>query len=315
MHKPATRPYNRSFEVRWLIRVSEESNVALARRYGLNPKTIAKWKKRTWVHDLKRGPRRGAMSSLAAADEYLACSLRAYARLPLSCCLSILQRAFPNLTRSSLYRCFQRKGLARLPTLSSQARGRPPRFDRKYDRVFFGDLINVNVDTLWVDFLLLVDVDSGVIFGKVVHKSNPEEAVKTADILFPTLPGRRKWLFINERGGLVELQARHPTTLDPITHIRTRHACAVTKIPTFLPNESLRITEPVADLLFGADRPQRPQDLIERIEKIIEDFNQSGAMRGLPAARGHLPSAPPDTTRDLVRARATPSEPTTLPTS
>src|ERR1700722_8102960 len=43
--------------VRRAIQHSQESLRALAKRYGVNPKTIAKWKARTSVSDLPTGPR------------------------------------------------------------------------------------------------------------------------------------------------------------------------------------------------------------------------------------------------------------------
>ena len=42
--------------VRRAIQHSQESLRALAKRYGINPKTVAKWKKRGSVADLPTGP-------------------------------------------------------------------------------------------------------------------------------------------------------------------------------------------------------------------------------------------------------------------
>ena len=43
--------------VRRAIQHSQESLRALAKRYGINPKTVAKWKTRTSVADLPTGPK------------------------------------------------------------------------------------------------------------------------------------------------------------------------------------------------------------------------------------------------------------------
>ena len=43
--------------VRRAIQHSQESLRALAKRYGVNPKTIAKWKSRKSVSDLRTGPK------------------------------------------------------------------------------------------------------------------------------------------------------------------------------------------------------------------------------------------------------------------
>ena len=43
--------------IRAAIQRSKASARALAERHGLNPKTVAKWKKRTFVHDAPMGPK------------------------------------------------------------------------------------------------------------------------------------------------------------------------------------------------------------------------------------------------------------------
>jgi hypothetical protein len=55
--------------VRRAIQLSQESLRALARRYGINQKTVAKWKRRTSVADLPTGPTEPRSTSLSIADE------------------------------------------------------------------------------------------------------------------------------------------------------------------------------------------------------------------------------------------------------
>ena len=43
--------------VRRAIQHSQESLMVLAGRYGINPKTVAKWRKRTHVTDARMGPK------------------------------------------------------------------------------------------------------------------------------------------------------------------------------------------------------------------------------------------------------------------
>ena len=43
--------------LRRAIQQSQESIAKLAARYQLNPKTVAKWEKRTHVHDAPMGPK------------------------------------------------------------------------------------------------------------------------------------------------------------------------------------------------------------------------------------------------------------------
>lgn len=49
--------------VRRAIQNSQESLRALSKRYGINPKTVAKWKKRTSTSDLEDGTERSAFDS------------------------------------------------------------------------------------------------------------------------------------------------------------------------------------------------------------------------------------------------------------
>ena len=46
--------------VRRAIQDSQESLRVLARRYGINPKTVAKWRKRSSVEDRPTGPKMAA---------------------------------------------------------------------------------------------------------------------------------------------------------------------------------------------------------------------------------------------------------------
>jgi transposase-like protein len=55
--------------VRRAIQHSQESLRALAARYGINPKTVAKWKKRSFVANLPTGPREPKSTSLSVEDE------------------------------------------------------------------------------------------------------------------------------------------------------------------------------------------------------------------------------------------------------
>src|SRR6201993_4500582 len=101
--------------VRRAIQHSQESLRALAKRYGINPKTVAKWKKRGSVADLPTGPQEPRSTVLSIGDEAIIVAFRQHTLLPLDDCLYALQATIPHLTRSSLHRCLQRHGISRLP--------------------------------------------------------------------------------------------------------------------------------------------------------------------------------------------------------
>src|ERR1043166_5343016 len=109
--------------VRRAIQHSQASLRTLARRYGINQKTVAKWKKRTATADLPTGPKVARSTVLSIEEEAVIVAFRRHTLLPLDDCLYALQATIPHLTRSSLHRLFQRHGISRLPSVESP----PPR--------------------------------------------------------------------------------------------------------------------------------------------------------------------------------------------
>jgi transposase InsO family protein len=103
--------------VRRAIQHSQASLRALAKRYGINQKTVAKWKKRTSVGDLPTGPKEPHSTVLSIEEEAIIVAFRRHTLLPLDDCLYALQPTIPHLTRSSLHRCLQRHGISRLPDM------------------------------------------------------------------------------------------------------------------------------------------------------------------------------------------------------
>ncbi|MDQ0507372.1 hypothetical protein QOZ94_004195 [Xanthobacter agilis] len=109
--------------VRRAIQHSQESLRVLAKRYGINQKTVAKWKKRTAVKDLPTGPKDAHSTVLGIEDEAIIVAFRKHTLLPLDDCLYALQATIPHLTRSSLNRIpiGQRVG----PLIVDETAGRP----------------------------------------------------------------------------------------------------------------------------------------------------------------------------------------------
>ena len=101
--------------VRRAIQHSQESLRALAKRYGINQKTVAKWRRRASVADLPTGPKEPRSTVLSVEEEAIIVAFRRHTLLPLDDCLYALQPTIPHLTRSSLHRCLQRHGIGRLP--------------------------------------------------------------------------------------------------------------------------------------------------------------------------------------------------------
>jgi transposase-like protein len=113
--------------IRATIQRSQESLQALAKRFSINPKTVAKWRKRSTLSDAPMGPR-PASTVLSAQQEAIAVAFRKHTLLPLDDCLYALQATIPKLSRSTLHRCFQRHGISRLPVQDENKPRRKKKF-------------------------------------------------------------------------------------------------------------------------------------------------------------------------------------------
>jgi transposase-like protein len=73
--------------IRRAIQNSQESLMALSKCHGINPKTVAKWRKRTTVSDAKTGPTDPKSTILTIEEEVIIVAFRRYSLLPLDDCL------------------------------------------------------------------------------------------------------------------------------------------------------------------------------------------------------------------------------------
>ncbi len=106
--------------LRRTIQHSQESLSAMAARYHINSKTVAKWRKRRTVEDAPMGPHQPRSTVLTVEQEAMIIAFRQRTLLPLDDCLYALQASIPQLTRSNLHRCLQRHNLSRLPQIADK---------------------------------------------------------------------------------------------------------------------------------------------------------------------------------------------------
>ena len=91
--------------VRAAIQRSQASLATLSRDLGINPKTVAKWRKRQTVEDLKTGPREPRSTILTEAEEATIVAFRRHTLLPLDDCLYALQPSIPHPIQRSAPAC------------------------------------------------------------------------------------------------------------------------------------------------------------------------------------------------------------------
>jgi hypothetical protein len=128
----------------------------LSRELGINPKTVAKWRKRATVEDMKTGPTEPRSTVLTEAEEAAIVAFRRHTLLPLDDCLYALQPSIPHLTRSALHRCLQRHGISRLPDVEGD---KPKRQQFKRYPIGFFCIDIAEVQTVEGKLYLFVGID------------------------------------------------------------------------------------------------------------------------------------------------------------
>src|SRR5580693_1617965 len=154
--------------VRRAIQPSQASLRALAKRYGINQKTVAKWKGRTSVADLPTGPKKPKSTVLTTEEEAVVVAFRRHTLLPLDDCLYALQPTIAHLTRSSLHRCLQRHGVSRLPQMEGDKE--PRRTFKTYPIGFFHvDIAEVQTAQGKLYLFVAIDRTSKFAVAQLVH--------------------------------------------------------------------------------------------------------------------------------------------------
>jgi transposase InsO family protein len=173
--------------IRRAIQHSQASLRTLARRYGINQKTVAKWKRRSSVADLPAGPRDPRSSVLSLEDEAIIVAFRRHTLLPLDDCLYALQATIPCLTRSSLHRCLQRHGIGRLPQVDGD---KPVRKAFKAYPIgyFHIDIAEVQTEQGKRYLFVAIDRTSKFAFVQLVDKANRVSASAFLTALVKAVP-------------------------------------------------------------------------------------------------------------------------------
>jgi transposase InsO family protein len=175
--------------VRRAIQSSQESLIALAERYDINPKTVHKWRKRSFVADAPMGPKPRS-TTLSAEQEAISVAFRKHTLLPLDDCLYALQATIPQLTRSALHRCFQRHGISRLPDLEGAPTAKKKKFKKYPIGYFHIDLTEVRTAEGKLYLFVAVDRTSKFAFAQLVERANVVSASAFLEALVEAMPYR-----------------------------------------------------------------------------------------------------------------------------
>ncbi|MFT8379356.1 MAG: IS481 family transposase [Gluconobacter japonicus] len=161
--------------VRAALQRSQASLATLSEEFGINPKTVAKWRKRQTVEDQKTGPKEPRSTVLSETDEAMIVAFRRHTLLPLDDCLYALQASIPHLTRSALHRCLQRHGISRLPDIEGDKPKRQ-RFKRYPIGFFHIDIAEVQTAEGKLHLFVAIDRTSKFAVTQLVGKADRKTA-------------------------------------------------------------------------------------------------------------------------------------------
>lgn len=175
--------------VRRAIQLQQESVRALARRFGVSPTTIQKWRKRTTTADAAMGPKEPRSTVLTPEQEAVVVAFRRHTLLPLDDCLYALQPSIPHLTRSTLHRCLERHGISRLPDVDGDKPAKK-KFKSYPIGYFHIDIAEVRTEQGKLRLFVGIDRTSKFAFVRTVESAGKMEAADFLRELIQAVPYR-----------------------------------------------------------------------------------------------------------------------------
>jgi transposase InsO family protein len=175
--------------VRRAIQLREESVRVLAKRYGVSPTTVQKWRRRSTTADAKMGPKDARSTVLTPDEEAIIVAFRRHTLLPLDDCLYGLQSTIPHLTRSTLHRCLERHGISRLPEVGGD-KPQKKRFKAYPIGYFHIDIAEVSTEEGKLRLFVAIDRTSKFAFVRLVESAGKMEAAQFLRDLIEVVPYR-----------------------------------------------------------------------------------------------------------------------------
>ena len=175
--------------VRRAIQLRQEGVRALARRFGISPTTVQKWRTRSTTADARMGPKEARSTVLTPEEEAVVVAFRRHTLLPLDDCLYGLQPTIPRLTRSALHRCLQRHGISRLPEIEGD-KPKKQRFAAYPVGYFHIDIAEVQTEEGKLRLFVAIDRTSKFAFARLVESAGKMEAARFLRDLIEAVPYR-----------------------------------------------------------------------------------------------------------------------------
>lgn len=189
--------------IRGELQRSQASVASLAKRYGINEKTVLKWRHRQSVEDMPMGPKERRSTVLSPMEEAAIVALRVQARLPLDDVYVALKDVIPQLTRSSLHRCLQRHGISRLPKAD---REKPKKFKDYQIGYFHIDIAELRYEGGKGFLYVAVDRTSKLVFARIYRKATKLAAAAFLKVLVKSVPYKIHTVLTDNGVQFVQLQ-------------------------------------------------------------------------------------------------------------
>jgi hypothetical protein len=150
---------------------------------------VQKWRKRSTTADAPMGPKQPHSTVLSPLEEAAIVAFRRLTLLPLDDCLYALQPSIPQLTRSSLHRCLQRHGIARLQEMQGQKPSRS-RFKTYPIGYFHVDIAEVHTAEGRLQLFVAIDRTSKFAFAQLHERATRRVAANFLHALVEAVPYR-----------------------------------------------------------------------------------------------------------------------------
>ena len=163
------------------------STTSLAKRFGINYRTVQKWRQRDSVEDLRSGPKEPRPKSLSKFEEAACLIFRCATKLPLDDCLYTLQESISHLKRSNLHRLFQNYGISTFPKEENQT---PETKTLKEFPIgyFHVDIVQVNTEEGLLYMFVAIDRTSKFAYVELHVKSTRAVAAQFLKTLIEKVP-------------------------------------------------------------------------------------------------------------------------------
>src|SRR3954471_14340105 len=161
--------------IRRAIQAHQESVRAAAKRFGISPTTVQKWRRRQTTADARMGPKEPRSTVLTIEEEAVVVAFRRHTLLPLDDCLYALQPTIPHLRRSSLHRCLERHGISRLPEIDGNKPKKQPFASYAIGYVHI-DIAEVSTAEGKLRLFVAIDRTSKFAFVRLVESAGKMEA-------------------------------------------------------------------------------------------------------------------------------------------